>query len=146
MTFIDDIGRPLIDLFNFELKFYKSYTVMGVLHRVDFNFDWVRFWAECWRDSRESNRLPFLITKRNQGKPIVWVDGRTYHEMVHLGLSAGDLMHFVIDARDVDVKKRKKKHDIVQLPTHTVSGFLLEQFFMMEPTDVLKIGDPDVRR
>jgi hypothetical protein len=130
MTFTDPIGKPLIEYASFEFKFHKKFSLLGVLHNVDFQANWMVSWAKAWRDAEISQRNPVLVTKQNQGQPVMWVT----REMINGTLNPiepSTFMKLYISERTVEITREKdrKKRQKVQLPQHTVHGFLLEEFF-----------------
>jgi hypothetical protein len=125
MTCIDPCGKPLIDAFCFEFKFYKTYDMLGVLQSVDANHDWMQFWAKCYDDAMSIARRPFLVTKRNRGAKLGWVTAATAIEFKMLGYAweAEAAMVLRVTPRIVKVKRRE-----VHLPRHVVVGFVLDRF------------------
>jgi hypothetical protein len=124
MTHIDPVGKPLIDVFCFEFKFYRTYDMLGVLQPVDVNVDWMQFWAKCYDDAMSVARRPFLVTKRNRGALLGWVTAATSIEFQMIGFKPAASMVLRISERVVEVKRRE-----VRLPEHAVVGFRLAQFF-----------------
>jgi hypothetical protein len=124
MTYIDPVGKPLIDAFCFEFKFYRTYDMLGVLQPVNENVDWVQFWAKCYDDAMSVARRPFLVTKRNRGALLGWVTAATSIEFQMLGFKPTASMVLKISERVVEVKRRE-----VHLPDHAVVGFGMTQFF-----------------
>lgn len=130
MTFTDPIGKPLIEYASFEFKFHKKFSLLGVLHNVDFQADWMVSWAKAWRDAELSQRNPILITKQNRGKPVMWVE----REVANGTLSPIEPEMFIrlyIKEQVVEITREKKRaqRQKVELPQHVVHGFLLDEFF-----------------
>jgi hypothetical protein len=66
-------GEKLVDFFSFEFKSYRGIDFHGIFHSVSPEKSLLSFWAKCVRDAEQSGRVPWLVTKVNNGRPIAWV-------------------------------------------------------------------------
>ena len=130
MTFTDPIGKPLIEYASFEFKFHKKFSLLGVLHNVGFQVDWMVSWAKAWRDAELSQRTPILITKQNQGQPVMWVPNNAMDGALNPIDPASSLkIHIKEQTVEITREKDKMKREKVELPAQVVWGFLLAEFF-----------------
>lgn len=127
MTFIDDIGRPLIEKFNFEFKFYRHYELLSTLSPTLANHSWLHFWAECCYEARTTERIPFLVTKQNRHIPIVWVPSTLHLELLQHNLHFNPCMLISLVGQEVNTKKFGR----FVTEDQKVVGFRLEQFFIL---------------
>lgn len=93
VTFTDDIGRPLCQLFNIECKTgysTRSKTKEGIKEVLWSPLDildskqntpvLIRMWEQCSEDSDKSGRIPLLIFRRHLRSPcIVFEKDPTYY-------------------------------------------------------------------
>lgn len=130
MTFTDPIGKSIIEYASFEFKFHKKFSVLGVLHNVDFQADWMVSWAKAWRDGELSQRNPILITKQNHGKPVMWVTRDAFTGSLSSITPANMIKNYISECVvEITREKDKKKRTVVELPSQVVIGFLLSEFF-----------------
>lgn len=134
MTFIDDIGRPLVDRFNFEFKFYRHYELLSVFEPTLAQRSWLNFWAECLHEAELTSREPFMVTKQNRHIPVVWIMHREYLRLCEHNYWFNPCMRIRLPHRELKTKKFKK----LTIYSHEVVGFRLDQFF--EITDPKAFG------
>ena len=97
----DAIGKPLIDIFNFELKTgYRKKRVnkkSGIVKETNFcildcidsnniknDVIFKEFWKESVVDAEKSNRIPLLIFRRTQKKAVVTIYTYIFHKCIDL--------------------------------------------------------------
>jgi hypothetical protein len=150
MAPIDPIGYPLCDRFNFEFKFYKDYTLLGVLHPVGPDRDWVQFWTKtCW-EAEQSSRYPLLVTKRNHGKPCIWLPHCIFRDLVMSKRAIGTVTLTLAEEPVVLHERHSRKPGGILVPLrdqewHIVSGIQLQEFFVIvDPDSLIELVHPRI--
>jgi len=104
-------GVPLCDVFSFEFKFYSGIDLHGIFHSVAPERSLLSFWAKCVRDAEASERVPAMVTKVNNGVPILWVPVRLLSILSQAGyhVSCNRALQFWFPACEVVAKRTYKR-------------------------------------
>ena len=132
----DAIGKPLIDIFNIELKTgYRKKRINkknGIIKETNFcvldcidsnntknDVLFKEFWKESVVDSERSNRIPLLIFRRTQKKAIITMYTYIFHKCIDLfgipSFSYVELSDHEGDYTSIEINNFLKWADLKQL-------------------------------
>lgn len=146
MTHVRPEGRPLLDFFSFEFKSYSGIDFHGIFHTVCPDRSLLSFWAKCVRDAEVSARVPWLVTKVNNGKPIAWVPWSllSFFEASGMPVYSDRGCQFWVPAEKVVIKRTyarlKKKKGVKPKKAKSGKGSpKVETYLLPQPQHVIGI-------
>lgn len=130
-------GAWLTDTFCFELQSVKSLDILGFLYKTSLGrYDFLEHWIKCMRDAEATHKYPFMVTKVNRGKVLVFTSEDAYHLLAGSGLDCDKVINLHQYMNQFYTIKEGARYSEQMIGPQYIYGFLFSDFLELDPETV----------